>query len=152
MAQEAIDAFVEQINILRSFAMFTDWPFFQLAKILQASDGHFVMAKARTLLREDRITHLKARTIGDCLRFSIMCRNFGKNRYKIKPVLPHIRKADSFLRSGHLPVYKSTPDKIRPAGAHWRQLPHYLPGLCLLFLFDSDQVLRLAFGSSLARM
>ena len=41
MAQEDIDAFVEQVSIWRPFAMFTDWPFFQLAKILQASDGHF---------------------------------------------------------------------------------------------------------------
>lgn len=83
MAQEDIDAFVEQVSIWRPFAMFTDWPFFQLAKILQASDGHFVMAKARTLLREDRITHLKARIIGGCIRFSIMCRNFGKNCYNV---------------------------------------------------------------------
>jgi hypothetical protein len=64
MTREDIDAFFKQVSLWRPFAMFADWPFFQLAEILQASDGHFVMAKARTLLREGRITHLKARIIG----------------------------------------------------------------------------------------
>ena len=42
-----------------------------------------MVISARTLLREDRITHLKARIIGGCIRFSIMCRNFGKNCYNV---------------------------------------------------------------------